>query len=151
MSDGSSVGLDAWVLPEVVIPQGDLLDQPYWDGLRRGELVVQRCPACQTWQWGPEWVCHRCLSFELEWKRVPSSGEVMGRIYSWERVWHPTHPSFDRAVPYVVLLVEVPDAGNIRMIGNLSGDRAGDISIGAGVRGVFEHHATHSLMQWVLH
>ena len=49
------------------------------------------------------------------------------RIYSWERVWHPVHPALANGVPYVVLLVELPDADGIRMIGNLVGDPRAEV------------------------
>src|SRR6185437_7051772 len=61
------------------VPENDGLDKPYWDATRRGELMVQRCRKCGTFQWGPEWICHKCLGFDLDWHKV--SGR--GRIYSW--------------------------------------------------------------------
>ena len=54
--------------------------------------------------------------------------------------------------PYLVVLVELPDAGNVRMVGNLLGDPMQDVAIGAEVEGVFEHHEDaappYSLLQW---
>ncbi len=118
-------------------PESDGLSAPYWNGLRREELIVQRCKDCQTWVWGPEWICHNCHSFDLDWETV----EGKGRIYSWERVWHPVHPALKGHGPYIIVLVELPDAGNVRMIGNLLGDPEQDIEIGAAVEVVYEHHA----------
>src|SRR5690606_42027377 len=66
---------------------------PYWSGLREGVLRVQRCSHCQAWQFGPEWICHACLRFDPAWAEV----EPVGRIYSWERVWHPVHPALKRS------------------------------------------------------
>ncbi|HXA95700.1 MAG TPA: zinc ribbon domain-containing protein, partial [Candidatus Dormibacteraeota bacterium] len=65
------------------VPEPDRLDAPYWEGTRAGELRVQRCRRCREFQWGPEWICHRCLAFDLEWVTVVPRG----RIYSWERAW----------------------------------------------------------------
>jgi uncharacterized protein len=118
------------------VPEPDGLDAPYWEGTRRGELRVQRCRACQGWQWGPEWICHRCLSFDLDWTTVAPHG----RIYSWERAWHPVHPALRGQRPYVIVLVELPHAGHIRMIGNLLDAPSGDVPIGAHVAAVFEPH-----------
>jgi uncharacterized OB-fold protein len=118
------------------VPEPDGLDAPYWDGTRLGELRVQRCRGCQGWQWGPEWICHRCLSFDLDWTTVAP----YGRIYSWERAWHPVHPALRGQRPYVIVLVELPHAGGIRMIGNLLEPPEGDIPIGAPVAAVFEPH-----------
>ena len=113
-------------MSEFALPEGlpapaatpDGLDSAYWQGTRRHELWVQRCNDCGAHQWGPEWICHRCLSFDVGWAQV--SGR--GRIYSWERVWHPVHPALKDHGPYIVALVELPDAENVRVIGNLLGD-----------------------------
>ncbi len=127
-------------------PSVDGLDAEFWEATRRHELAVQRCRRCGVFQFGPEWICHQCHSFDLGWERV--SGR--GRIYSWERVWHPVHPALKDACPYLVVLVELPDAGNVRMVGNLLGDPLQAISIGDAVEAVFEDHAEEgvTLVQW---
>lgn len=117
-------------------PSRDGFDAPYWQGTLEGKLVVQRCADCQTWQWGPEWLCHECHSFDMTWQEISQEGV----IYSWERVWHPVHPSLQDSVPYIVVLVELPQAGNIRMIGNLLGDPMQEVTIGSSVKAVFEKH-----------
>ena len=122
-------------LPQPV-PEPDGLDAPYWEGTRGGELRVQRCRACRGWQWGPEWICHRCLGFDLEWAAV----EPRGTIYSWERAWHPVHPALRGRGPYVVVLIELPHADGVRMVGNLLGDPMQPVTIGAPVQAVFEPH-----------
>jgi uncharacterized OB-fold protein len=130
------------------VPEPDGLSRPYWEAARRGELMVQRCRACRAWQWGPEWICHACLSFDMDWEPI----EGRGQIYSWERVWHPVHPALKEAGPYIVALVELPAAGGIRMLGNLLGDPQQEVRIGAPVEAVFEHHedgaAPYTLVQW---
>jgi uncharacterized OB-fold protein len=132
----------------VPVPEPDGLDAPYWEGTRAGELRIQRCRACSTWQWGPEWICHRCLSFDVGWERV----EPHARIYSWERAWHPVHPALRSHGPYVVVLVELPHAGHVRMIGNLLGDPRQDVRIGDRVEAVFESHEEerppYALVHW---
>lgn len=124
----------------------DGLDTEYWEATKRHELVVQRCNACQGFQWGPEWVCYQCHSFDLGWQRV--SGK--GIIYSWERIWHPVHPALREACPYMVVLVELPDAGNVRMVGNLLGDAMEEVVIGSAVEAVFEDQPDDgvTLVQW---
>jgi uncharacterized OB-fold protein len=124
------------------------LESRYWEAARDSRLVVQRCGACQTWQWGPEWICHRCHSDDLRWPEV----EPRGRIYSWERTWHPTHPALRGHTPFLAVLVELPQAGNVRMIGNLLGDPLQDVQIGTEVVAEFEHHSDanppYTLVQW---
>jgi uncharacterized OB-fold protein len=127
-------------------PSLDGLDTEFWEATLRHELVVQRCNACQTFQFGPEWICNNCCSFDLGWHKV--SGR--GRIYSWERVWYPVHPALNAKLPYMVVLVELPDAGNVRMVGNLLGDPEAPVEIGAEVEAIFEDHPLEqvTLVQW---
>jgi len=131
-------------------PRADNVDRPFWEGLTRHELWLQRCNDCRAWQWGPEAVCHSCLSFNVGYEQV----DARGRIYSWERVWHAVHPALANSTPYVVALVEIPQAGNVRLVGNLIGDATADIVIGSEVVGVFEDHEAgdrtprYTLLQW---
>jgi uncharacterized OB-fold protein len=128
----------------------DLLDAPYWHGTRQHQLMVQRCAKCRSFQWGSEWLCHACLSFEIDWVEV----EGKGQIYSWQRVWHPVHAALKSQGPYIIVLVELHEAGNVRMIGNLLGDPKQRVKIGAPVKAVFEDHndgdLRYTLVQWEL-
>ena len=54
------------------VPMSDGLDAPFWEGLREEKLLLQRCNACNGWQWGPEWCCHRCHSFHLRYEETPT-------------------------------------------------------------------------------
>jgi uncharacterized OB-fold protein len=127
-------------------PSPDGLDAPYWEATRRHELVVQRCEGCGAAQWEPEWYCTRCGADAMAWEAVAPQG----RIFSWERVWTPVHPALKEAVPYLVVLVELPQADGVRMIGNLLGDPHQAVEIGAAVEAVFEDHADrgYALVQW---
>jgi uncharacterized OB-fold protein len=114
----------------------DSLMAPCWQATRQHALKIQSCAGCGAWQWGPEWICHCCHSFDLVWKEV--AGE--GRIYSYQRIWHPVHRALEGHGPYIAVLVELPHADNVRMIGNLLGDPRQDVRIGTTVRAVFESH-----------
>ena len=128
----------------------DGLDSPFWDGLRDERLLLQRCNNCERWQWGPEFVCHRCHSFDLRYEET----QAEGILYSHERVWHPVHPALADQGPYIVALVELPHADNVRIVGNLLGDPRQPLDIGSRVRAVYEHHndddPPHTLLQWVV-
>lgn len=136
------------LLPGLPAPRPTALDAPFWQGLREERLLLQRCNACGRFQWGPEWICHRCLSFDLGYAPVAPQGV----IYSHERVWHPVHPALAARVPYVVVLVELPQADGVRLVGNLLGDPLQPLVIGAPVEGVFEHRTDgappFTLLQW---
>lgn len=134
--------------PGLPIPLASELDQPFWDGLREERLLLQRCRACHRFQWGPEWICHRCQSFDFAFIEVPPEG----RVYSWQRVWHPVHPALKTQGPYIIALIEIPHADNVRLVGNLLGEPMQEVTIGAEVEGVFEKHAggepPYALLQW---
>ena len=134
----------------IPVPEADGLSAPFWNGLREERVRIQHCAHCGTWQHGPEWLCHRCHTFDPALEDVAPEG----RVYSWERVWHPVHPCLKDRGPYLVVLVELPQAGGVRLLGNLLGDPMQEIPIGALVRGVFEHHLdarlSFTLLQWQL-
>jgi uncharacterized OB-fold protein len=120
------------------------LDTAFWAATKRHELVVQQCNSCKTFQWGPEFLCHNCRSFDMGWYRV--SGK--GRLYSWVRCWNPVHPALKEACPYIVAVVELPDAGKVRMVGNLLGDPMQNPPFDVAVEAVFEDHPDATLVQW---
>ena len=64
------------------------------------------------------------------------------------------HPALAERLPYIVVLVELLDAGNVRMVGNLLGDPGQEVPISADVEAVFEDHEDidepYTLVQWRL-
>jgi uncharacterized OB-fold protein len=143
-----------FLLPERVRPVAlsDGLDEPYWTGLRQERIVLQYCRPCREYQWGPEYVCYRSGADALQWVEVPKDreGRYHAVVYSWERVWHPVHPSLVRAVPYVVVLVALPDASHVRLLGNLVDPPPALVPIGSELDPVYEHHDAHTLLLWRL-
>jgi uncharacterized protein len=87
-------------------------------------------------------------TFNPEWVEV----EPRGRIFSWQRVWHPSHAALRQHGPYLAVLVELSHVGDVRMVGNLLGDPMQPVTIGDDVAGVFEHHPesvpSYSLLHW---
>jgi uncharacterized OB-fold protein len=97
------------------------LDAPFWEGLERGEFTMPRCATCQRWMWPADCRCPECGGYELEWPAVPAEGTV----FTWTRTWYPFVPERAGALPYVVVLVELPHAGSSRMLGVLTGPEDG--------------------------
>lgn len=111
------------------------VDHPYWSGLADGVLRVQRCTRCEAWQWPADWRCPRCGSYDFAWPEV----EPRGRVYSWIRTHYPFVPGYAALVPYVTVLVELPQAGGARMMGLLLGsDGVANARIGDELVGEFE-------------
>ena len=130
-------------LPSPRAPR-DGLGKEFWEATKRHELVVQRCEKCRAFQWGPEWICHKCHSDQMGWQKV--SGR--GRLFSWIRSWNPVHPALRDACPYLVAVIQLPDADNVRMVGNLLGDPMQEVKIDSPVEAVFEDCDGATLIQW---
>lgn len=147
--DIRAFAVDEFPVAGPVGPMPDGLDTPFWNGLDEGELRVQRCRDCSTWVWGPQWICHCCHSFELDWQSIPA----VGRVYSWTRTWQPFEPDFAALnAPFLTVLVELPEAGNVRILGCLAD--ATEVSIGAGVVGAIQQPSKltdgRSVLRWRL-
>ncbi|MFC7504903.1 Zn-ribbon domain-containing OB-fold protein [Nocardioides sp. CPCC 206347] len=132
------------VVTPVPLPDGS--DLAHHQALRAHRLVLPCCSSCGTWSWPPDVICHNCHTFGLEWTET----EPVGRIYSWTRAWHAVRPQLATRLPYLLVLVELPGAGGVRLIGNLLGPAEREVSCGTPVRGVFEDSAdgAYTLLQW---
>jgi uncharacterized OB-fold protein len=91
--------------PEYRAPAIDWESRAYWEGCGRGELVLQRCRACDTVQHRPRGICATCLSDEIE--HFVASGR--GTIYTYSVVRQNQMPAFAKAVPYVIAYVELEE------------------------------------------
>jgi uncharacterized OB-fold protein len=98
----TSAGQPGYAKP---LPAPSPITQPFWDGLRAGELRLQRCHDCRRYVFYPRSVCPHCLSRELEW--VAASGR--GKLYSYTIVRRAMNPAFQEDVPYVFAIVELEE------------------------------------------
>jgi len=105
-------------------------DGPYWNALAAGRLALPRCTGCGRWHWPAVFRCGDCGAWEPRWETV----ELQGRVYSWTRSWHAFGGAEAFGVPYVSVIVELPQAGNVRLLGVLLGE-AQSLDVGAEVRG----------------
>ena len=101
----------------------------FWEGVRQGQLLIQRCKACNTLRHPPGPMCPSCQS--LEWDTVSSSGK--GTIYSLVVMHHPQIPPFD--YPNTILLVELEEG--TRLVSQVIDTHPDDVQIGASVEVVF--------------
>lgn len=120
-----ALGAD-WLVP--------VLDDHNRDHFTRGVLVVQACRDCGKAQQPPEDICRSCRGRDL----APRECRGEGTVESKAIVRHAVHPALASRVPYVVVLVSLPDAPGVRLVGNLVGEHAERVAIGAKVRVVFE-------------
>lgn len=104
-------------------------DGQYWLALGEGRLELLQCAKCRHWHWPAPFRCAACGSFEFGWHAVAPSGH----IFTWARARHPFSGSEALGLPYTSVLVELPEAGGIRLLGLLDGDT--EPQIGAPVTG----------------
>jgi uncharacterized OB-fold protein len=115
-------------------PRDDGLDRPHWEGLRAGQVRIQRCAPCGHWIWAPQPLCPRCHRFDLTWPTV----EPTGTVYSWTRTWQPFSPELSGHVPFVIVVAELAAAGGRRLLGVLCDGDGASVHVGQPVRGEIE-------------
>ena len=114
------------------LPAISTLNQPYWDGLKRRELTLQRCNACSKVWYPPAPFCPVCWSRDVTWQKL--SGR--GKVNSWV-VFHQAYfSSFKDDIPYNVAEVELDEGP--RLLTNLVAVDADDISLNMPVEIVFD-------------
>jgi len=97
----------------------------FWQGVREGKLLIQRCKSCATLRHPPGPMCPSCQS--LEWDTVTSSGK--GTVFSFVVMHHPQIPPFE--YPNTVLLVELEEG--TRLVSQLVDSNPAEVEIGAPV------------------
>lgn len=107
-------------------------DRFYWEGVANGQLLFQRCTACNAVQFPPRHQCATCWSDDLE--VIESSGR--GTIESLTVVRRAPLPAFRDRTPYAIAAIRVAEGP--RMITNLIGDGALQARIGDAVGVAFE-------------
>ncbi len=95
------------------LPVPDSESTRFWDGMREGKLMLQRCASSGDYLFPPVTFCPRSLE-RPEW--VEASGK--GEIFSWIVVRHPVpRDLYADEVPYVVAIVALDEG--CRMTGNI--------------------------------
>jgi uncharacterized protein len=94
----------------------------FWEGAKRGALLIQRCASCGTLRHPPGPMCPVCNS--MDWDTVRSTGR--GEVYSFVVYHYPVIPPFE--APYVVALIALEEG--IRLVSNLIEIDPGEVRIG---------------------
>lgn len=98
----------------------------YWQGLRDGKLLLQKCDQCQSYRHPPQPMCEQCQS--LQWSAIESQG--CGTIYSYTVIHYPEIPPFE--YPNAIVLVDLDEG--VRLASQLENTEPADITIGARVK-----------------
>ncbi|NIM69817.1 MAG: hypothetical protein GTN86_04160 [Xanthomonadales bacterium] len=114
------------------VPRPTPATAPFWAACREHRLLLQRCPACQAYQFYPRTLCSACLAHEPEW--VAASGR--GSVRSFTVIRHPVSPAFADEVPYVLALVRLDEGPTLMSV--LRHCAPADVTIGMPVEVAFE-------------
>jgi len=120
------------------IPIPDEQSAPFFEGARRGELMLLRCWECGTFMWpGAPFAtsirtrCINCFAGNLEW--APSAG--LGALFTYALMHQVFDPAFADEVPYNVSIVELDEGA--RVTTNIVDCPNGELHIGMPVQALF--------------
>jgi uncharacterized OB-fold protein len=121
------------------IPRPDPVSQGFWDATARGELAIQRCESCRTFQHPPRPLCRACGGIDLAFEKV--SGE--GRLWSWTVTYHNVLDGFAPALPYTCLLVELAEQKGLFLLSDTIGHAMDEdvLQVGLPMRAIFPESA----------
>ena len=118
--------------PQPRFPEPDT--QPYWEGVKAGELRYQTCNDCNNIVFTPRRHCTQCGSGNLAWHS--SAGQ--GTVYTYSVVRQNRNPRFSDLGAYAIAYVDLDEG--FRMLTNVRGvaDPTKDIQCGMRVKVEFE-------------
>lgn len=87
------------------MPTSTIETEPYWDGIKAGELRIPECTTCGTMHFYPKPRCPNCGARDFVWRAV--SGE--GTVYAHTAVHRAPSALFAEDVPYVIGLIRLTE------------------------------------------
>jgi uncharacterized protein len=126
------------------VPERTPESEPYWEGLSRRKLMLQRCADCGRVRHYPRPMCDACHSLAAGW--IEASGDAA--VHSWTVAHHPFHPAFRDELPYVLVTADLPEGP--RLLARLRGAGAESLRPGLLLRIGFEDNG-EGLILPVLH
>ena len=79
--------------------------QPFWDALRQGKVMIQRCQTCGEYIFYPRSFCPEDGSDKLEWVEISGRGTVL--TYS-VAMRHPD-PNFAPECPFTLAVIQLEE------------------------------------------
>jgi len=122
---------------------------PYWNAAKAHRLDLQCCPQCNVFLYPPGPTCPHCGGFDVPYNELGSL--ISGQLYSYIVTHRAFVPGFSDEVPYIVALVEVEQAGNIKLLANLINCKPENVRIGMPLKMVWEDRTPEiSIPQWAV-
>jgi uncharacterized OB-fold protein len=113
------------------LPKPTPATQAFWDGAKKGKLMLQWDPTAKKYQFWPRANSVRTGKRNLQWKATSGKGE----LYSFTITHVPT-PGFEARAPYVIGMIELDEG--VRIIANLINIKIDDVEIGMRMKVAWE-------------
>lgn len=128
MSDGGAAnGGAAAPIAQRPAPVESALTAGFWEGVRAGRLVIQRCLSCGLLRHYPQPMCPACRQLGFDWAPVSGRGE----IHSYTVAHRAFHAAWQAHVPYAIATIELDEG--VRMVCDLIETPLERVVIGARV------------------
>lgn len=118
--------------PPRILPAIDLDSQAYWTSGKDGVLAIFRCHSCAAYVHPPVPFCAACDSVDVVPQAVSGRGTVVTFTVN-HKAWVPGLP-----VPYVLALVALEEAPEVRLVGNITHCDPAGVTFGMPVEVWFE-------------
>lgn len=118
--------------PPRILPVTDIDSRTYWTSGRDGVLSIYRCRDCAAYVHPPVPFCPACESVEVGPEAVSGRGIVETFTVN-HKAWVPGLP-----VPYVLALVALEEAPEVRLVGNITHCDPDRVTFGMAVEVWFE-------------
>jgi uncharacterized OB-fold protein len=106
-------------------------NQPWWDALDRGEIVMQRCDDCARLIFYPRIHCPHCFSRNVSWTEVNEAAT----LFTWAKAEHSVSPAYDHLGP---IILAVADFGGAHIPTTIVETAEEDIKVGMTLVPVFD-------------
>lgn len=92
-----------------ILPKAGPDDAFFWEGLRRGKALLQKCLECERVRFPPSPRCTSCGAAHSA--TVEASGG--GSVYSWIVANRAFHPDFSASVPFILATIDLDEGARI--------------------------------------
>ena len=116
-----------------ILPDYSWESKAFWTGGEHGELLIYRCRSCRYFFHPPAPACFRCRRTDVGPEAVSGRAAVAGFTVNVHQ-WLPGFPP-----PYVVAIVELDEAPDVRLTTNVMDCDVEHVHIGMKVEVFFEH------------
>ena len=120
------------------LPLPTPVSQPYWDGLRRGEVWIQYSPSLGEHVFYPRVLAPGTLADDLEWRQISGTGTLV----SFAVAQRPVAPQFAGDVPQFLAVVQWDEGP--RFATELIDVEEAELRVGMPVTPVFTPYADES-------